>query len=226
MRTRRGSLAPARWAIVTALMLLVASGLAYPGGTVRDESTRGYSFTHNFLSDLGSTVAFNNQRNVAGAVLFAVGVVIGVLVVGGSIAVAVRLLRVTPTARWFARLAAVTGILVCAGFLGIALTPADRAWRLHVVFSMLAFRSFPLTTAFLALATARDARFRRRATVGWATLTIVLAGCMAMALFGPSTDTERGLVTQVIAQKIMAASVLVVLWIESREADVVRAGMT
>ena len=58
---------------------MVASGLSYPGGMLRDESTRGYSFTYNFLSDLGTTVAFNYQRNVTGAALFAVSVVIGVL---------------------------------------------------------------------------------------------------------------------------------------------------
>lgn len=220
MNIRRGSWAPARWAIVIALMLTAASVLSYPGGTVHDESTRTYSFTHNFLSDLGSTVAFNGQRNVVGAVLFSVSVLIMVLVLAGSIVVTVRSLSATPRARSFARLAAVAGVLVCAGFLGVALTPADRAWRLHMAFSMLAFRSFPVATALLAIATARDARFRPRATVGWITLTIVLAGLIAMSHLGPSADTEHGLVTQVITQKIMAISVLVVLWVESREAEV------
>jgi hypothetical protein len=59
------------------------------------------------------------------------------------------------------------------------------------------------------------------AKVGWVTLTIVLAGLIAMAHLGPTADTEHGLVTQVITQKIMAVSVLVVLWVESREAEVV-----
>ena len=89
------------------------------------------------------------------------------------------------------------------------------------MFSRVAFYSFPVTTALLAIATARDARFRPRATVGWVTLTIVLAGLIGMARLGPTADTEQGLVTQVIAQKIMAVSVLVVLWLESREAEVV-----
>ena len=221
MDIRRGSWAPIRWAIVMALMLTGGSVLLYPGGTVRDESTRVYSFSHNFLSDLGSTVAFNGQRNVVGAVLFGLSVLIMVLVLAGSIVVAVRLLSATPRARLFARLAAVASVLVCAGFLGVALTPADRAWHLHIAFSMLAFRSFPLTTALLAIATARDARFRPRATVGWVTLTIVLAGLIAMANLGPTADTEHGLVTQVITQKIMAVTVLVVVWIECREAKVV-----
>ena len=221
MDIRRGSWTPSQWAIVIALMLAGGSVLSYPGGTVRDESTRVYSFTHNFLSDLGSTVAFNGQPNVAGAVLFGLSILIMVLVLAGSIVVAVRLLSATPRARPFARLAAVASVLVCAGFLGVALTPADRAWSLHIAFSRLAFWSFPVTTALLSIATARDARFRPRATVGWVTLTIVLAGLIAMARLGPTADTEHGLVTRVITQKIMAVSVLVVLWVESREAEVV-----
>lgn len=221
MDIRRVSWAPTQWAIVIALMSTVGSVLSYPGGTVRDESTRVYSFSHNFLSDLGSTVAFNGQSNVVGAVLFGLSVLIMVLVFAGSIVFAVRLLSATPGARLFARLAAVASVLVCAGFLGVALTPGDRAWSLHITFSKLAFRSFPVTTVLLAIATARDARFRPRATVGWVTLTIVLAGLIAMANLGPTADTERGLVTQVITQKIMAVSVFVVLWIESHEAKVV-----
>lgn len=224
MNIRRGSWAPARLGILLALVLTAASVLAYPGGSVRDESTRTYSFTHNFLSDLGSTVALNYQRNVLGAVLFGASVLIGVLVLGGVIVAEVRLLSATPRARPFARLAAVAGALVCVGFAGVALTPMDQAWSLHRLSSIVAFRSFPVATALLAIATMRDARFRQRATVGWVTLTLVITGCIAMALLGPSTDTERGLVTEVITQKIMALSILVVLWVESREAERVSSG--
>ena len=147
MDIRRGSWAPTQWAIVIALMLTGGSVLSYPGGTVSDESTRFYSFSHNFLSDTGSTVAFNGQRNVVGAVLFGLSVLIMVLVLVGSIVVAVRLLSATPGARLLARLAAVASVLVCAGFLGVALTPADRAWQLHIGFSKLAFRSFPVASS-------------------------------------------------------------------------------
>jgi len=211
----------ARGGLVIALMLVVASGLAYPGGTLRDESTRGYSFTHNFLSDLGTTVAFNYQRNVTGAGLFVASVGIGVLVLGSLIVATVRLLSAAPRARSFARLAAVAGVLACVGFLGAAIAPVDRAWRLHTLAGMVGFRSFPIVTALLSIASARDARFRTRAAVGWAALTIVLVGLIVASLLGPSTDTERGLATQVIMQKIMVASMVVVLWFESREAEIV-----
>lgn len=220
MNARHSSWALARFSLLIALLLGGASILLYPGGTAHDASTRGYSFTRNFLSDLGSTVTFAGAHNAVGAVLFGFSLVIMVLVLAGSVLGAVRLLSAAPGARTFARLAAAAGVLVCAGLLSVALLPEDRAMRLHMTSTKVAFRSFPVMTAFLALATMRDGRFRGRATAGWVTLTLVLAGLIAMAHLGPSVGTEQGLMIQVIAQKVMAVTVLAVLWLESREAEV------
>jgi len=226
MTMRLRTWAIARYGLLLALLLVVASGLLYPGGTLRDESTRGYSFTHNFLSDLGTTVAFNYERNVAGATLFGLSVIVGVLVLGSLIVATVRLVSAAPRARSFARLAAAAGLLACVGFLGAAIAPVDRAWRLHTLAGMMGFRSFPIVAALLSIATARDTRFRARAAAGWAALTFVLIGLIVASLLGPNTGTERGLATQVIMQKIMVSSILVVLWFESREAEiVVRSGV-
>src|SRR5215467_7958045 len=120
MSIRLGKWAMARGGLAIGVLLIVASGLSYSGGTIADESTRGYSFTHNFLSDLGTTVAFNHQRNVAGAALFVVSIVIGVLAFGTLIVATVQLLSDAPRARGFARLAAVAATLACVGFLGTA----------------------------------------------------------------------------------------------------------
>ncbi len=181
---RRRSWIPARFALALAVLLIAASILLYPGGTADDASTRGYSFAHNFLSDLGSTVTFSGERNAVGAVLMGAAVIIGVFVLAGSFVGTVRLLSPSPRARMVARLAAVAGALVCAGFLGAALTPIDRAWRLHRLSSLIAFHAFPAATALLAIATRRDGRFRTRATTGWVTLTLVLAGFIAVAYLG------------------------------------------
>jgi cytochrome bd-type quinol oxidase subunit 2 len=157
---------------------------------------------------------------VTGATLFGVSVGIGVLALGSLIIATVRLRSAAPRARSFARLAAVAGLLACAGFLGAAIIPVDRAWRLHTLAGMMGFRSFPVVAALLSIATARDTRFRGRAAIGWAALAIVLIGLIVTSLLSPNAETERGLATQVIMQKIMVSSILVVLWFESREAEI------
>jgi hypothetical membrane protein len=222
MNARRNSWALARPGLAVALSTWAAAMVLYPGGTVLDASTHGYSFTHNFLSDLGSTVACNNARNLPGAALFAAGILIGVCVLAGTFVATIRLLSQERRGRLLARLAACAALLVCAGFLGVALAPLDLAFDLHSVSSIVAFRSFPVATALLALATQRDGRFQARATVGWAALTVVLVGFILMLHLGPSTSTERGLVTQVLTQKIVVLTALVVLWLEISEAQTAR----
>ena len=103
-----------RAAAGVAAVLAVASMLAYPGGTPRDPSTRGYSLTHNFLSDLGTTVAYGGARNYLGATLFVLSLVLCVAGFGACLVGLTRLYAVTPAARGFVRAAAVVGAMVCA----------------------------------------------------------------------------------------------------------------
>jgi hypothetical membrane protein len=200
-------------------VLIGASGMLYPGGTVLDESTRGYSFAHNFLSDLGSTVALNYQRNFMGAVLFGLSVVIGVFTLAACIVASVRLLSTAAAARPFARFAAAASVLVCVGFVGVAVTPEDRLMELHSTFGLTAFHTFPVVTMLLAVATMRDDRFRARATAGWVVLSLVLAGFLVIGHLGPSVGTNHGLTVQVLTQKIMALTAIVVLYLESYETE-------
>ena len=73
MNARRASWRLTRFSIALALLLGGVSMLLYPGGTVLDDSTRGYSLTRNFLSDLGSTVTYGGASNATGAVFMGVG---------------------------------------------------------------------------------------------------------------------------------------------------------
>src|SRR5258708_6886903 len=139
-----------RLALVGAVVLTGASIALYPGGTFLDGSTRGYSFAHNFLSDLGSTAALNYQRNLTGAILFGLAVVLAVFTLGACTVATVRVLSSATVARAFARFAAAAAVLVCVGFLGVAVTPEDRLMGLHLAFAVVANHSFPVVTTLLA----------------------------------------------------------------------------
>jgi hypothetical membrane protein len=207
---------------MVAVALIGASITLYPGGTFLDESTHGYSFTRNFLSDLGSSVAFNHQRNMVGPVLFGLAMLLGVFALGVCIIASVRVLSAIAPARPFARLAAAAAVIVCAGYLVVAVSPQDRSTWLHQAFSLTAVHAFPVLTMLLAAATMQDNRFRHRATVGWVVLSLVLAGFLAVGHLGPGVETEHGLTVQVVAQKVMASAVIIVLWLESHEIALVR----
>jgi hypothetical protein len=131
----------------------------------------------------------------------------------------VRLFSESPATRNLVRAAATVGVLVCVCFLGVALTPENRLLDLHVQATLFGFRLFPVVTLLLLLATLRDGRFPWRASVAWASLTCVLAAYVIVLQWGPKLTTDRGLTIQVVAQKIVALTAVLVMVYQSYEAD-------
>ena len=192
-----------RWAAGIATVLAVVSGLRYPGGTFQDHSTRGYSLHRNFLSDLGMTVAHNGESNRLGAILFVVALLVLVVGLGGSLVGFVRLHSATPAARPFARLAGLLGLVVCLFFAGVAFTPENRALGLHIVFTKGAWRLFVVVPLLLFIAARRSSDAPRGVSSAWLFLTVTLAGYVYVLDFGKRVSAPGGLITQVVAQKII-----------------------
>jgi hypothetical membrane protein len=209
----------ARWATRLAALLAIASMTRYPGGTPLDPSSKGYSITHNFLSDLGMTVAYDGQPNAAGALLFVLSLCIIVVVLGGCLVGLIRLYSASPASRRLARAAGVAGLFVCAAFTGVAFTPENRVMGLHIQFTLLAFRIFPVVPLLFALASFHSKTLPRRVAAAWAGLSVVLAGYVIMLGWGPSLQSPEGLVTQVAAQKIVTVVAVAIIVYQSVEAD-------
>src|SRR5262245_65827951 len=72
---RASAFAQFRWVVAGSALMTGIAMLVYPGGTAFDRTTRGYSLSRNFLSDLGSTTTTSGQSNLIGALLFAAGLV-------------------------------------------------------------------------------------------------------------------------------------------------------
>lgn len=209
----------ARWGAGVAGMLAVIAMVRYPGGTFRDHSTSGYSLTHNFLSDLGATVAHNGQPNGLGTALFIASLSILVIGMGGCLVGLIRLYSRMPATRSLAIAAGAVAFVVCASFIGVAVTPEDRALSLHILFTKLAFRAFPLVTLLMALASRADPEVPRRVTAGWVVLTAILAAYVVILDWGPSTRTPTGLVVQVVAQKAVTLSAVLLIVFQTYVAD-------
>jgi hypothetical membrane protein len=199
--------------------MLVVAMFLYPGGTFADHSTRGYSFTHNFLSDLGATVTVGGHSNAPSATLFVASLVLMMGAFGVSLGAVVRVHSKSPAARPYAWAAAAVGILVCLLFLGVAVSPEDRAFRLHVEFARWAFRISPVAVLMLAFATRRDPDFPPVVTNSWLLLTVALAVYVAVMAWGPNAGTEFGLGFQATAQKAIVIVADIVIVFETYEAE-------
>lgn len=208
-----------RWAVAIAVTLATGSMLRYPGGTALDPTSRRYSLSQNFLSDLGMTVAYDHRPNAVGAALFGLSLVLLVLALGGCLVGLLRLYSTSHRARRFARAAAAVGLLVCAAFVGVAVTPENRVMGLHVSATLLAFRAFPVLSFLFLLATISSGVFPRRVAIAWAALTVALTVYVVILGWGPSLATVSGLTFQVIAQKVVAVAAVVTFVYVSVEAD-------
>lgn len=213
----------------TALTSIIATSLTvggiarYPGGTLHDRSRIGYSFTRNFLSDLGMTVAYNGESNRVGAALFTASLFVLVVGLGWTLATIVQLLAHERAARGWASLGAIFGLFACAAFAGVAVTPENRVMAIHVAFTMWGWCIVTLVAVHMTLASFRSARFHRRAAFAWLGITVLLAIYSGIIMWGPDLTTPFGFKTQVIAQKVAAGVVLLGLMYVAREADRARA---
>ena len=152
------------------------------------------------------------------AVLLERGDVALVFGLGGALVGLIRLYS-TPIARRLARASGVVALLVCSSFIGVAVTPEDRMLSLHILLTRVAFRAFPLVGLLMTLASYNELRLPRRVAVAWAALTVILVAYVGILDFGPRVSAPGGLVTQVVAQKIVALSAALIIVYQSYEAD-------
>lgn len=206
-----------RWygSVVVSALLAGIAMVVYPGGTQVDPTTVGYAFTQNFLSDLGTTVAFNGQPNTVGVLCFVASLAVLLLGALGLLRAVHQMHAAHPRAHVISRAAVAVALVVCAAFAGVALTPEDRAMSLHVLLTLTAFRLVPLVALLLAGAAFADTRLPRTIGVGWLVLSAVLIAYVVELQFAPSTGSQRGLTTQVLAQKLVVVSAVAVLLAQS-----------
>ncbi len=196
-----------RWIVVASLILQGLAAVFYPGGTVRDPTTSGYSFSANFISDLGMTVAHGGKANAAGAALFALGFAMLALALVCCAVGFVRLHSLSVRGRATA-LAGASGVgLAGVCLLAAGLSPANVAAPLHMWSAAVASAIAPPSLVPLAVGAARHGRFPRGVSIAWLLLAAAVGGWFAMR-WGPAVTSQAGLTFQASVQKLVALVVV------------------
>tara|TARA_Y100000816_G_C25958393_1_gene500059 strand:+ start:117 stop:806 length:690 start_codon:yes stop_codon:yes gene_type:complete len=124
------------------ILFLVGIGIAiyfYPGGNIHDSSQAGYSFTHNFLSDLGGYKSHSGEVNFLSSFFFGLSLI---LFFFAGIAFLYVPYLFKDNALNF-KLALGGSIFFAIGslfFAGVGLTPHDLYMEMHIFFALNAFR--------------------------------------------------------------------------------------
>jgi hypothetical membrane protein len=197
------------------IILTLVAMLTYKGGSVDNHALSGYSFTHNFLSNLGMLTALSGRPNWVSAILFfiSLGTAGACLVI--FFILFPRFFQNTHLQKALCLIGSALGVLAGISFIGIAFSPADLARPAHVQFVMWAFRLFPLAVLFYVPVMFIDKRYPKLYAWVFTVFCLMLIGYYLLMTNGPSFTSPEGLVIQVVGQKVIAYASIVSIGVQS-----------
>ena len=193
-----------RLAAILFILLQIVGMQVYPGGTMYDVSTIGYSFSKNFFSDMGAYVARNGEPNYLSMIIFALSLTI----VGITFSLYYLFLpRVLGNDRTNYLLAS-TGTLFAIGgsicMIGTGFTPSDIVFAPHVFFANNIFHCFLVTALLYTVVIFRSDSLKKRYAMGYAMFFISIFIYVGILQYGPSANSgESAMIFQVLSQKMI-----------------------
>ena len=206
-------------AITTFFVLNALAAYLYPGCTkeVIDYQSDHYSFTHNFLSGLGSmqtnTDNVNTEieriDNTPSMLLFNTSLVI----IGFSVFMFYAFFnkffvafKDNEKAIRFSRYTKPFGMIAGIFYAGVGLVPHDLHFGLHIFFAHGAFSVLLVVCSLHALAVYNSKKLHNVYALGYVLFCLFLAAYLFIIFFGPAIGpakdySENDLILQVVAQK-------------------------
>ena len=203
------------FACVVFVISTVIAMLLYPGGSVADPNSRGYSFFHNFFSSLGLTVAVNGDPNTWSLVLFVGALILAGLGLAWFFVAVPQFYRRTRAQTALSLAGSLFGVLSGLCYIGVALTPANLVPGPHGRFTLWAFQAFLLTAVLYAVATWFNQAYPKVYAWVYVGFAVLLAGYVWLMLSGPDSDTVRGAMIQATGQKIIVYAAICCMLIQS-----------
>tara|TARA_B100001964_G_C14064283_1_gene522846 strand:+ start:90 stop:797 length:708 start_codon:yes stop_codon:yes gene_type:complete len=137
--------------IIVFISLVTLAMITYDGGNAIDNFSHGYSFSLNYLSDLGRNIGYSGSNNIISFYSFNSSLII----IGISFLIYFLFLpslhNKTSISFLLSRIGGVFGCFASICFAGVGLTPADLYFDLHVFFANWVFRAMSLAVFFYSL---------------------------------------------------------------------------
>lgn len=197
------------------VVLTILAMFLYPGGTFSDPTRAGYSFFHNFFSELGLTRTHAGAPNTASFVLFTVALTLAGAGLALFFVAFAQFFSRSLAGKVLSRVGALVGALAGACFIGVAFTPADLYREAHGLFVLWAFRLFPLAVILYTSAMFREPGYPRRFATVFVVFGLLLVAYLLLMTTGPAPYTPDGLVTQATGQKVIVYASIIAVFIQA-----------
>tara|TARA_B100000315_G_C14230990_1_gene430933 strand:- start:8 stop:643 length:636 start_codon:yes stop_codon:yes gene_type:complete len=197
------------------IVFIIIAMFSYPGSTYLDKLSPGYSFTRNFLSDLGRTISFSGEVNFISSQIFNMSLMLA----GGVITLFYLHVRkiFLESAQWMYALGgSFFGILGGLSLVGVGLTPADLYLDLHIICATWLFRFFFVASICYSWVIFRHSRVENKYALGYIVFTCSILLYILVSEFGPSPKASQfALTLQVVSQKLILFIFLAAIYIQT-----------
>ena len=199
-----------RFVTIFFVIAFIIASYFYPGGNIHDPTQLGYSFTHNFLSDLGGLESHSGEDNIISSVFFNLSMLLFFFIGISFLFVPILFKENKPTFI----LAIIGSLFFFIGsmfFAGVGFTPYDVFFDLHVFFALNSFRLMIPASLIYLIVFLRSSLSGKYITVITSFLFLVTAYVIYLN-FGenPLSNKEAMIVSATIQKFIAFMSVMTV----------------
>lgn len=187
-------------AVVIFIALIGIAMLVYPGGNFDNKNANSYSLNKNFLSDLGSTRAYDGGLNISSMILFIIAMVTL------SLSFSLFTLNYKSICEKKGRLFPIGKITVFFGslcglsFIAVAAAPVNLYPEAHLQIQRIAFISLIIYMVLILVIQIVNGWSKTYLFINLAYVLLVFS-YVGLMYFGPGIDTPDGLQAQALAQK-------------------------
>ena len=200
------------------VILNFISMLTYPGGTIIDPGTKGYSFFYNFLSNLGESTAKNGEDNIVSAYLFNSSMLTLALSYFLFYVSYLRIQLKFNRNKILNFFSFSTIIISLVSFVLVGVFSADNStFDIHVFFVKVAFRLL-LIHCFIQLFIVYKSKLSKGMLVSSSIFCFILLLFIIVMEYGPNPFLDnRSLLIQVSSQKMIVISILLYFFVQISE---------
>ena len=193
-----------RLATILFIFFQLAGMFLYPGGTMFNSASKGYTFSENFFSDMGAYTARNGEPNYLSMILFSFSLaIVGVTFILYYFTLPL-LFKSNKLNYLFTLIGTLFAFMGSICLIGTGLTPSDLVLKSHQFFANNIFYSFLLTSFFYTIAIFRSNQIEKKYAIGYFIFFLSIFIYVGILNFGPSADLNNSaLIFQVISQKII-----------------------
>ena len=200
------------------VILNFTSMVIYPGGTIIEPETKGYSFFYNFLSNLGESTAKNGEDNTVSAYLFNSSMLILAISYFLFYVSYLRIQLKFNRNKILNFFSLSTIIISLVSFVLVAVFSADNStFDIHVFFVKVAFRLL-LIHCFVQLFIVYNSNLSKTMLISSSIFCFVLLLFIIIMEYGPNPFLDnRSLLIQVSSQKMIVISILLYFFVQISE---------